>query len=485
MSSSLYGIGQRLIIAVFAFAQFANLARGQETAAVPVKITIDPAVKLAHIPEEFIGFGYETSAVAQMNFFDPSNKAMVRLYRNLTPHGLIRIGGNVSDHTRYVRNDLPHVADDHGLTVIDRANLRELASFAKSTGWSVMWGLNLGTGTKEEAVEEAVAVDQELGTSLQSFQIGNEVDYLPRFKRDYARYHAAFAEYKSAIRATLPHAVFSGPDVAGSLPYFQKFLADESGDMLLATHHYYRADQSSPKATIDYLLAHDDGFDRRLDQLRTACDARHVGYRINEVNSFSGGGKPGVSDTFASALWVLDYTLDLASHGCAGVNIETDINHHAFVSSYSPIVHDADMVCSARPEYYGLLAFAMAGHGDVIKTTLDKPADLNLSAYTTLDSNHVLWVVVINKDLTRDAAVEASHPLGAVRWAEAFRLAAPAIDSKTGATFAGSTVGKDGSWKSEAGESVEMPTPQSLRLTVPHASAVVVKLTPGSAAAKL
>jgi len=29
-------------------------------------------------------------------------------------------------------------------------------------------------------------------------------------------------------------------------------------------------------------------------------------YRINEVNSFSGGGKEGISDTFGSALWCLD-----------------------------------------------------------------------------------------------------------------------------------------------------------------------------------
>jgi hypothetical protein len=458
-------------------AMLSGVARSQGAAAVPVKITIDASVKVAHIPDDFIGFGYETSAVAQMYFFDPSNKAMIRLYQNLTPHGLIRIGGNVSDHTKYVWNDLPHVADDHGVTVIDRANLKDLAKFAKLSGWSVMWGLNLGTGTKEEAVEEAVAVDDELGKSLQSFQIGNEVDYLPRFKRDYAAYHAAYAEYKAAIRAKLPHAIFSGPDVAGSLPYFEKFLDDESGDMLLATHHYYRTDQSNPKATMDYLLAHDEAFDQRLDKLRAVSEAHHVGYRINEVNSFSGGGKPGVSDTFASALWVLDYTLDLASHGCAGVNIETDINHHAFISSYSPIVHDRDMACSARPEYYGLLALAMAGHGDVIKTTADK-GDLNLSAYSTLDGpGKVQWVVVINKDLKRDADVQTTIGADASS-AVAFRLTAPAIDSKTDASFGGAAVATDGSWKPSRAEAVAVSA-GNLRVTVPHATAIVVKISLG------
>jgi len=35
-----------------------------------------------------------------------------------------------------------------------------------------------------------------------------------------------------------------------------------------------------------------------------------------------GGGKPGVSDTFASALWRLDYMFLLASYDCEGLNLE-------------------------------------------------------------------------------------------------------------------------------------------------------------------
>jgi len=87
--------------------------------------------------------------------------------------------------------------------------------------------------------------------------------------------------------------------------------------------------------------------------------------------------------TFASALWCLDYMFNLAAHGCGGVNMETDVNQLGFISHYSPIVHDANGVCSARPEYYGMLAFAMAGHGELIKVSIEK-----IEVNPKLDENH-------------------------------------------------------------------------------------------------
>ena len=54
----------------------------------------------------------------------------------------------------------------------------------------------------------------------------------------------------------------------------------------------------------------------------------------------TGGGRPGVSDTMAGALWVLDYMFTLAQYGCAGVNTETGVNQLDFISSYSPIGDD-------------------------------------------------------------------------------------------------------------------------------------------------
>lgn len=437
-----------------------------------VKIHIDTATTAGEVREDFVGFGYETSAVAQKDLFTGRNIRMINLYRNLGPHGLIRIGGNVSDHTRFVPDGTPEAKTERGVTVINQTNLNDLGNFARATGWHVMWGLNLGTGTKDEAAEEAVAVDRALGRSLQSFEIGNEVDLMRKYAKDFDAYKEDYKHHKSAIRAKLPSAKFSGPDVAGDFGFVEKFVAAESSDMELATHHYYRGGARDPKSTMQRLLARDDAFDARLEQLRTLCAAHHINYRINEVNSFYGGGREGVSDRFGSALWCLDYMFDLAAHRCGGVNMETDINQLGFISFYSPIVHDAAGVCSARPEYYGMLAFAMAGHGRMLKTNIEKN-DINLTAYCTKDVHGTIYLTVINKELAQDAAADCPLP-DKYKSMRVFRLRAPSIDASTDITFCSAPVTETGAWTPGPVEATAV-TMRVTRVEVPHASAVVLE----------
>lgn len=443
-----------------------------------VKIQVDTKTVVSRISPNFIGFGYETSAVAQSNYFSPKNAALIRLYRNLSPHGLIRIGGNISDHTQYVPEGIPAVHTEKEVTIFNQTNLADLAGFAHATGWKVMWGLNLGTGSKEAAGQEAVAVSAALGDRLQSFEIGNEVDIHGGYDgkyRDYAGYYSNYLAYKAVIRSALPQAVFSGPDVAWNLAWLTNFANAEAGDIKLLTHHYYRTGAMKPEATIKNLLMSDDAWAGKLQKLQQVCRDQNTSFRINEVNSFYGGGKAGVSDTFASALWSLDYMFQLATYGCNGINLETDINQLGWISHYSPIVHDAAGHCLARAEYYGMLAFALAGKGDLLKLNLDKD-DINLSAYATKDEQGFLWIMAVNKDLSRDAELDAAVPDGYAT-AEAFRLTAPSVASKDQVTFAGTAVSADGQWSPSPPEQV-MPTNSTARLRVPHVSAVLLRLRP-------
>jgi hypothetical protein len=442
----------------------------QDQRAEVVKIQVDPNTILSHISAGFLGFGYETSAVAQTNFFNPRNATMVRLYRNLSTNGLIRVGGIISDHTKFVPDGVPVAQTQKGVTIINQTNLADLGGFARATGWKVMWGLNLGTGSKGGAAQEAAAVSAALGGSLQSFEIGNEVENL---LHDYNAYHAAYVDYKSAIRAVLPEAPFSGPDSVGNWRYVTNFVATESEDMKLITMHYYRGGAGNTNATLARLLRRDTNWDKKLGDLRQLSRARGLAYRINEVNSFSGGGKKGVSDTFGSALWCLDYLFILASYECEGVNMETDINQLGFISHYSPIVHDEGWQCQARPEYYGLLAFSLAARGEVLKLTLEKSA-INLSAYATVDLNGPVWITIINKDFVLDAATEINLPEG-YNSASAFRLSAPAMESKDHVTLAGAEVSSDGSWTPGPAEKVSV-TGEKVQVLVPHASALLLQL---------
>jgi hypothetical protein len=460
-----------IMTCLLVYARFQVNAQSLET----VRIQVEPQSVVSRISPDFVGLGYESSAVAQSNYFSAENATLIQLYRNLNPHGLIRIGGCASDNTQYVPDGTPVARDFRQVSIINHKDLVNLGEFARATGWKVMWGLNLGHGTKVEAVKEAAAVDAALGSQLQSFQVGNEVEGLPNVKHDYAAYHTLYLDYKDGIRAVLPNAPFSGPDSVGHWDFITNFVSNEADDMKLLTQHYYCSDAHDPKASIEKMLTHDNRFETRLKALEQLCRVNGIGgYRINEVNSFSSGGKPGVSDTFASALWVLDYMFMLASCGCDGVNMETDINHLAFVSHYSPIVHDTAMNCSARPEYYGMLAFAMAGKGDLLKLNLEK-GDINLSAYATKDDRGFLWFTVVNKDFSRDAAVEVVLP-ETYKAAASFRLKAPSMESKNQVTFAGTEVSANGKWKPKSPDKVTVDG-GAARLIVPHASAVVLRLS--------
>lgn len=448
----------------------------QDNHSVKVRIQVDPQYVVGRISPDFIGFGYETSAVAQSNYFSAGNTTLVRLYRNLSQHGLIRIGGNISDHTRYEPDGVATVQTESNVTVINRHNLEELAGFVRATGWRVMWGLNLGTGSREAAVLEAQAVSEVLGDHLQSFEIGNEVDIHGRYTlkyHDFDGYYSNYLAYKASIRAALPSANFSGPDSANNLPWVLKFATNEGKDISFLTHHYYRAGAKTPSATIENLLNLDEEWSGRLLRLQAISRESGVPFRINEVNSFYGGGKAGVSDTFTSALWVLDFMYQIASYGGDGVNMETDINQLGWISHYSPVIHDQEGNCQVQPEYYGMLAFALTGGGYLLKTTVYKGAVINLTAHTTRNAAGTLWVTLVNKDLSRDAEVAVA--LAGYTKTEAFRLDARAITSTNQVLLSGAEVSSNGHWTAQLLRSIPI-TAGIAEVMVPHTSAVLLNL---------
>ena len=188
-----------------------------------------------------------------------------------------------------------------------------------------------------------------------------------------------------------------------------------------------------------------------------------------ETNSFSGGGRPGVSDTFLGALWTLDYMLLLASYGCAGVNIETGVNQLGFVSYYSPIQDDVKGKNSAGVPYYGMLAFAIASAGchEVLPIDLDGPA-LNLNAYVLGVAGKPRSVVVINRDAQAARVSIAALKMGDVR---TLRLLAASSDSKTGVTFGGASVDSNGRWTAQKRD----PVSDGI-IAVPRMSAAVIRV---------
>lgn len=242
----------------------------------PIRLTIDRAKPLASIPESFIGLGYEISSVARTGLLSASNRQYVELVQALAPNGTIRIGGNTSDYAKFSAAALA-VSQPKG-TVVNATNLRELGSFLDATGWDLIWGLNLGRGTAQEAVEEAQAVAAATKKHLFAFEIGNEPDLFGNHATHrptgygYKDFLTDYRRFKSAIRRVLPDAPFAGPDVATATDWVTQFAADEGADLKLLTHHYYR-ECANPTSTLDKLLRPDPKLTPELAQLRAASAA--------------------------------------------------------------------------------------------------------------------------------------------------------------------------------------------------------------------
>jgi len=468
-----------------------------------IRVTIDTRRKQGRIPDDFTGLGYEISSVAMPGLLSDKNRAYVQLVRGLGTNGVVRVGGITSDSASYAPDAMASPAAK--APVINTANLRELAAFLDAIGWRLIWGLNLGGGDMKNAVEEAIAVAAAAKNKLLAFEIGNEPDgfagdaFNSRRPKNYGYgdYLKEFRAYKAVIRSKLSDAPFAGPDASWATDWVSRFAADEGSDLKFLTRHYYRAGANNPyldkligsssdtapgqraeyktrrrNDKIDLLMREDTSIRGMLQQLSAASSVAHVPFRICEANSFYGGGQPGVSDAFVSALWALDFMWTLACGGAAGVNMQTGVNHLDFVSYYSAIRNDANDAASIGPEYYGMLAFAQANQGNRIALDYDT-GGVNLTAYAVHTNHEQLVVTLINKDQNTDAEVAIAADR-TFQKATALRLRGSALDSADNVTLGGSEVASNGSWKPTEVESLHA-VGGVCQIHVPAASAAIVK----------
>ncbi len=441
-----------------------------------VRVTVRTDQPLGVIAPDFVGLGYEISSVARSGLMSSENRAYVQLVRRLGARGVIRVGGNTSDYAHYSPNGAA-VSSGRG-TVINDAALKNLGGFLDATGWKLIWGLNLGTGSQAEAIAEAKAVLAIAGERMLAFEIGNEPDLFGRAKHrkpeyGYEDWLIEYRRYKAVLREHFPGIPFAGPDAAGKTDWVTRFADDEGRDAVLLTQHYYREGQN-PASTIEKLLGVDPKLQPRLDQLSAASHSCGVPYRICEVNSFSGGGRPGVSDTMAAALWALDYMFTLAANGCAGVNMETGVNQLDFISSYSPIGDDELGHYSTKPEYYGMLAFSLAGKGQMLRVDMDASSQ-NIKAYATRPNPKAVALTLINKGVRKASLAVSAEGRVHGPQASVMRLSGPSIDTKSGVTLGGAEVTAAATWSPAKSERIPVRNGR-VGIELPAASAAIVEI---------
>jgi hypothetical protein len=316
-------------------------------------------------------------------------------------------------------------------------------------------------------------------------EIGNEPDLFSNTGGYYAgnwslsQFLTLWGNYRSAILATTPTVPITGPADAGSIsswtiPFGQ---AVTKSEITLLTQHYYRANGQSPTSTAALLITPDSTLVNNLATLNTGAKGIGVPYRIAECNSFYNGGASGVSNSYASSLWVIDYLFNCAQGGAVGGNFHGGGNG----TGYTPIADSNGAVVGARPEYYGILLFSLAGQGTLYTTQL-AAGGLNITAYAVKTFSGGLNLVVVNKDLTNNLTLTIQLPQSATT-ATLFQMTqlsqgatAPNLTATGGVTIQGATVLNDGTFSPSAAYTLS-PSGSQLQCYVPALSAVLIQIT--------
>jgi hypothetical protein len=426
----------------------------------------------------FIGLSFPSSELNSGSFSYTGN--LPALLRNLGP-GVLRFGGSSVDRASF--------------TGIWRRPARALATLVRRTGWNVLYSVNLGHFQASQVTADARRVAADLGAHLLAIACGNEPElFAGRYRpADYDE-----ADYLSddvprclqAVRQGAPSARFAGPDtfeVAGgpgdwSTPWLPPYAsAAQAGQIpglsLLVAHLYpmsncFNFGQGVRPA--DLLSPAVEEKERGvLAAIGSAAATAGVPYLISESNSASCGGIPGVSNSYASALWSADWLMLAAERDARGLDFNGALS--SACPLYSPLCGAGPGMYSARPVYYGMLFVHMLGTGRTFFTplTISGAADAHVVTHSVVSSSGRVRVMVENlgavsmRVLLQDSRISGR--------ADTWYLTGPSVGATGGVRIQGATVRRNGTFRPGAPGHVTCRA-GSCRLNLPAYSAVIVQL---------
>jgi hypothetical protein len=192
-------------------------------------------------------------------------------------------------------------------------------------------------------------------------------------------------------------------------------------------------------------------------------------FRLTEVNSVTCGGLPGVSDTFATALWAPDAMFELLRTGANGVNVH--VRAYAVNAAFGLGRHGI----VAHPLLYGLILFTrmLGPNARLVQAGLAAPRSLHLKAWAVRVGARGLRVLLINKGAHAarvDLSLPASGPAGVER------LLAPSVRARAGVTLDGQHLGAHDTWLGRPRRERINPGARGYELTLPATSAALVRV---------
>lgn len=487
-----------------AAAVLAGLDSGRARAQAPtqtVSATVGSSPTGSPLPSGFVGVSLEYGALRAYTGRDPRavNPVLIELLRNLDPGGqtpILRIGGDSADSSWWpIRGVIPPAGISYTLT---EGWLRTTRALASALGARLIMGVNLAGDSPALAATEARALLAGIGREyIEAFEIGNEPDVYNQFpwyrnrrgrwvfSRPHSYSISDYVQQFSQWQAALPSVPVAGPAFAelGWLSSLPRFIEAEHDLQVVTLHRYpLRACIANRKRpgypTIAALLADTSsaGVAEAVAPYVGDAHSRGLAFRVDEMNSASCSGKPGVSNTFASALWVLDTLFNLANVGVDGVNVHSLPG--AAYELFSFRHNGRGWEAFVHPEYYGMLLFTQAfpPGAQLLPVTVSASGPLKVWATHAVDGT--TRVVLINKSQSTDYQVEVQIE-GATTAAQLERLQAPSVRSTDNVTLGGQTFGDEtrtGDLGGPLRSETLTPAGGAYTVTVPAASAALLTL---------
>jgi hypothetical protein len=416
---------------------------------------------------------------------------------------VLRIGGDSADHTFW---DPRAQRMPDWVFELTPAWLRRTGIVVRRAGVRLILDLNLITGSPLIAAQWAGAAERGLPhDSIIGFEIGNEPDIYSRrywlaavsatgLRANFlpsafsaGRYVQDFGSDAEALTRVAPGVPLIGPAVARpglGVGWIRSLLAGAHPGLGTVSAHRYpfsacaRRD-SRGYPTIARVLS-ERASAGMAHSLRTAVELAHradLPFRVSELNSVTCGGRPGVSDAFATALWAPDALFELLRTGVDAVNVHVRTN--AINAAFTPTRHGLQ----PRPLLYGLILFArtLGPDAQLVDLQVHTERPLHLKAWAVRSRGGVLHVLLIDKS---DHPTSVDLRLPATGHATVERLLAPSVRSSSGVTLDGQQLRSDGRWHGRAANQTITPHEDGYELTLPGTSAALLRvhLRPGALA---
>jgi hypothetical protein len=367
--------------------------------AASVRIT---AEHVSTIPPNFIGIKFGKSEMLQATqLFTANNVRAVDNFKALSPlpgqSCVLSIGSDGGKET-WVPNGPGRTAGQ-----LSQVDIQALAAFLKAAKCQVDYGIALTGNTPAAAASEAAYVAQELGSNLLAIGFGNEPDGTGVTAAAYAAQWNTFA---TAALANDENLKFKGPEtgIASNLGTWLTAWYQANSKLPLAygsQHFYVNGPAGCSQCNAANMLADRDaeGYWTAMVLQKNIFEAglaTPLPVALTETNNFYSGGAPGVSNSYASALYAFDFALRAAASGFSAAVFTGGDN---WSQGYSPLNVVDGTTWGPKLEYYGLYMAALTGYGPMLSTTVTGTNGVH--AYTVNSNNGTnLNIALVNTTAT-------------------------------------------------------------------------------------